>query len=92
MPYAFNKLGEPQKGVELLERLHAKEPSGIIYETLGYLYIEAGDTEKALVFNQSALEYDDEDPISLDNLAQTYYRLVGNKAKARANISKRRTN
>lgn len=82
------KLGEPQKGVELLERLHAKEPSGIIYETLGYLYIEAGDTEKALAFNQSALEYDDEDPISLDNLAQTYYRLVGNKAKAREYFEK----
>ena len=61
---------------------HAKDPSGMIYETLGYLYIEAGETEKALKYNQEALEYDDEDPITLDNLGQTYYRLTGDKAKA----------
>lgn len=77
------KMGEIQKGIELLERLHAKQPSGLVYETLGYLYVEAGETEKALAFNTEAYEYDDEDPITLDNLGQTYYRLVDNKAKAK---------
>ena len=42
------KMGELQKGIELLERQHAKQPSGLVYETLGYLYVEAGDYEKAL--------------------------------------------
>lgn len=29
------------------------------------------------------MAYDDEDPICLDNMGQTYYRLVGDKAKAK---------
>ena len=41
-------MGELQKGIDLLERQHAKQPSGLVYETLGYLYVEAGDYEKAL--------------------------------------------
>lgn len=77
------KMGEIEKGIELLERMHQKQPSGIIYETLGYLYVEAGDAEKALPFNLEAVEYDEEDPICLDNLAQTYYRIVGDKEKAK---------
>jgi len=76
------KLGDLPKAIAVLEGQHAKDPSGMIYETLGYLYVEAGETEKALQFNQAALEYDDEDPITLDNLGQTYYRMVGDKAKA----------
>ena len=28
------------------------------------------------------MDYDDEDPVALDNLAQTYYRLLGDKEKA----------
>ncbi len=82
------KMGELQKGVELLERQHQKEPSGILYQTLGYLYVELGDAEKALAFNQEAIAYDDEDPIMLDNLAQTYYRLLGDKATAREYFDK----
>lgn len=77
------KMGEIEKGIELLERLHQKQPSGIVYETLGYLYVEAGDFEKALAFNLEACEYDEEDPISLDNLGQTYYRLGNDKEKAK---------
>lgn len=82
------KMGEIQKGIELLEKQHEKQPSGLIYETLGYLYVEAGDYEKALAFNQEALEYDDEDPITLDNLGQTYYRLGNDKAKAKEYFEK----
>ena len=91
------KLGDLPKAIAVLEGQHAKDPSGMIYETLGYLYVEAGETEKALQFNQAALEYDDEDPITLDNLGQTYYRMVGDKAKAleyfqKAHQLKTRTN
>lgn len=76
------KMGEIDKGIELLERQHAREAAGLIFETLGYLYVEQGDVEKALRFNQEAMEYDDEDPITLDNLGQTYYRLLNDKEKA----------
>ena len=39
--------------------------------------------EKVLAFNKEALDYDDEDPIFLDNLAQTYYRCLGDKETAK---------
>ena len=45
------KMGELQKGIDILERQHAKQPSGLVYETLGYLYVEAGDYEKALALS-----------------------------------------
>ena len=77
------KLGETDKAIRILEAQHQKEPTGMIYQTLGYLYVEAGDPEKAIAFNQEALEYDDEDPITLDNLGQTYYRLIKDKEKAK---------
>ena len=76
------KMGELQKGLDLLERQHEKEHAGLVYQTLGYLYVEAGDLEKAKAFNQEALEYDEEDAIVLDNMAQTYYRLANDKVKA----------
>lgn len=82
------KMGEVQKGIELLERQHEKQPSGIVYETLGYLYVEAGETEKAIAFNTEAYEYDDEDSITLDNLGQAYYRLAGDKEKAKEYFEK----
>ena len=82
------KMGELQKGIELLERQHAKQPNGMVYETLGYLYIEAGEYEKALAFNKEAYEYDDEDPITLDNLGQTYYRLANDKEAAKPYFEK----
>lgn len=77
------KLGDLQKGIDVLEKQHAKQPCGLIYETLGCLYIETGEYEKALSFNEEALDYDDEDSIVLDNLAQTHYRLGKDKAKAK---------
>lgn len=76
------KLGALDKAVELLERVHQKSPCGETYGALGYLLIEQGDAEKALAFNQAALEYDDEDPVILDNIGQIYYRLMGDKEKA----------
>lgn len=82
------KMGESEKGIDLLERQHQKQPSGIVYETLGYLYVEAGNAEKALPYNLEAVEYDDEDPIVLDNLGQTYYRLLGDKVQAKEYFQK----
>ena len=70
------------KAIELMERVHQKSPSGNTYGALGYMYIEQGDVEKALEFNLKALEYDDEDAVTLDNLGQIYYRLLNDKEKA----------
>lgn len=44
--------------------------------------------QKALLFNKEAVDYDDEDAICLDNLAQTYYRCLGDKAAAKPYFDK----
>ena len=40
--------------------------------------------DKALAFLKEAVEYDEEDSICLDNLGQFYYRVLGDKAEAKA--------
>ena len=76
---ALWKLGRIEDAVRIYERLFQEAKSGATYGTLGFLYIALGDKtqdyEKALSFNQEAVEYDDEDAVTLDNLAQTYMRL-----------------
>ena len=76
------KLGHLPEAIQLLEASHKHAPCGSTYQTLGYLYVEAGNTEKGLPFNEEALEYDDEDPIVLDNMGQLYYRVIHDKDKA----------
>jgi len=84
------KQGRLDRALEYLQEVYRKGPSGTIYSTLGYLLIEKGDFEEALAFNQEAVAYDEEDPITLDNLGQTYYRLGGpeHREEARACFEK----
>lgn len=82
------KMGELEKGIKVLEGRHEKFPCGLVYDTLGYLYVLAGDFEKALAYNTQALEYDDEDPITLDNMGQTWYLLGNDKARAKEYFDK----
>ncbi len=82
------KMGDIEKAISTLESSHRQSPCSLTYQSLGFLYIEAGDADKALKYNQEALEYDDEDPIALDNLGQTYYRLLNDREKARPYFDK----
>ncbi len=82
------KLGELDKAVSTLEASHQKSPNSLTYQSLGFLYIETGDADKALKYNLEALDYDDEDPITLDNLGQVYYRLLDDKKTAREYFEK----
>ena len=122
------RLGDLDKAVAKLEELNRKGPSGLIYQTLGYLYCEQYDAgkkaaflaretersqqtapdlavlqaedeaektpltpedkweagrQKALKYNQEAVDYDDEDSICLDNLGQTWYRVMSDPEKAK---------
>ena len=121
-----SRLGELDKAVRKLEELYRKGPNGLVYQTLGYLYIEQYDAAKkaaflareteaqeqldpdqlpqaregaeegpgtlaeqweagkqrTLQFNLEAVDYDDEDPICLDNLGQTYYRVLEDREQA----------
>ncbi len=80
--------GHLDRAMEILidEFRHTK--NGTLYSIIGYLKIEQGDAEEAIRFNKEAIEYDDEDPVFLDNLGQTYYRLVGDKETAKIYFDK----
>ena len=126
------RLGELDKAIAKLEEMHRKGSKSLIYQTLGYLYVEKYDlakkpafaaeaenavspaeelpaetpagsgslsvpgqaelspeeawnagVQKALDYNLEAVDYDDEDPVCLDNLGQFYYRVLGDKEKAK---------
>ena len=76
------KLGNVDKALELMERNHQNRPCGNTFGALGYMYVDAGLIEKAQEFNAAALEYDDVDPVVLDNIAQMHYRLLSDKETA----------
>ena len=126
------RLGNLDKGIDTLEQQFHKTETGLLYQTLGYLYIEKYDAankpafdgtpvteevpeeaaeeaaaegeeneaaeEKALSpqeawdagvkktedFILKSLEYDDADPICLDNMGQFIYRVKGDKEGAKA--------
>ncbi|MCR4876989.1 MAG: hypothetical protein K5922_07445 [Clostridiales bacterium] len=121
------RLGDLDKAVRKMEELYRKGANGLIYQTLGYLYVEQFDAgrkaaflareteaqeqqdpalamleaadgeeqprtleekweagrQKTLKFNQDAVDYDDEDPVCLDNLGQAWYRVMNDRAEAR---------
>ena len=77
------KKGHLDHALEILENDFQKFKNGQMYSIIGYLKVEQGNAEEALAFNQAALEYDDSDPVYLDNMAQTYYRVVGDKETAK---------
>lgn len=77
------KKGHLDRAMEILEDEFRHIKSGSMYSIIGYLKIEQGDAEEALRFNKEALDYDDSDPVFLDNLGQTYYRLLADKQTAK---------
>ena len=82
------KLGDLDKAIATLEASHRKTPCTLTYQALGFLYIETGDAQKALAYNQEAMAYDDEDAVTLDNIGQIYYRLMNDKKEARQYFEK----
>jgi len=130
------RLGDIDKGISTLEQQFRKTETGLLYQTLGYLYVEkydaankpdfsepAEETEeasaeakadaeaegnqgaeeggkpeeqpvspreaweagvkKAEEFITASIEYDDEDPICLDNMGQFLYRVKGDRKGAK---------
>ena len=138
------RLGNVDKGIDVLEQQFRKTETGLLYQTLGYLYVDKYDRnhrpdfeamkaeaaqaaeseapaeedgepenpaeetlaeerapeeteapalspeeewnagiEKAEEFIRKSVEYDDEDPVCLDNLGEFLYRVRGDKAAAK---------
>ena len=70
------KEGNLQEGIEILEEiLESGYENTLIYQNLGILHNLSDNKQKALEFNQKAYEYNSDDNIICDNLADSYARL-----------------
>lgn len=75
------KQGKVDEAIQKLEELLITYENTNVYATLGFLYIEKGDYNKALEFNLRAKDFNSSNPIILDNLGSTYY-LLGDYSNA----------
>lgn len=67
--------GQSAKALAALEDLHENYRCAQVYQALGYAYIKTEQYDKALPYCLEALDYDDQDTVILDNLAQLYIAL-----------------
>lgn len=58
--------------IEMLEDVIDGFVDTTVYQSLGLMYILRGDADAALVFNKKAYEYNSDDLIIADNLAEAY--------------------
>lgn len=66
------KNGNLKTAVEMLEEVDAEFKTTSVYQDLGLLYVLSGDKEKALKYNTEAYEYNSDDLVICDNLAEAY--------------------
>lgn len=76
---AYWKAGNLDRAVKVFSRIYERAQTSTVRGSYGFLLIakgdETGDYDEALRFNIAAVEYDDEDPVLLDNLGQVLYRV-----------------
>ncbi|MEG2859567.1 MAG: tetratricopeptide repeat protein [Clostridia bacterium] len=81
------KLGNLDQAIALMQQVAQDGKNSMIYGSLGYMLIEkareTGDFAEAVAFNDEAYDYDEDDPVTLDNLGQLALA-QGDRAKARA--------
>lgn len=66
------KEGNIKEAIEMLEELSAEFKNTAVYQDLGLLYVLDGNKEKALSFNLEAYDYNSDDMVICDNLAEAY--------------------
>ena len=85
------KLGDLDRAIGAMREVMKNYKNSTVYGSLGYMLSEKGDKtgdySEAQRFNAEALDYDDEDAVVLDNVAQCYYRM-GDMAKAKQHFEK----
>ena len=69
------------QSIEMLEEVIDGYKNTAVYQDLGLMYILKGDRENAMRFNLEAYEFNSDDMVILDNLAETY-ALCGEIEKA----------
>ncbi len=75
------KEGRLDEAIEMLEEVTQEYVTSMTYQSLGLLYILKRDKEKALSFCLEAFNYNPDDNVIMDNLAEAY-ALCGDKEKA----------
>ncbi len=75
------KEGQLDDAIEMLEEVMESYVTSMVYQSLGLLYIVKKDKEKALPFCLEAYEYNSDDNVIMDNLAEAYV-LMGDKENA----------
>lgn len=79
------KMGQLDRGIELMKQASADGENSMIYGSLGYMLIEkareTGDFAEAEAFNRKAYEYDEDDAVVLDNMGQLNL-LMGKREEA----------
>ena len=83
--------GQLDRAIETIGRAAAHNMNGSIYGTLGMYWVDkarqTGEFGPALEFNRQAMDYDDEDASTLDNMAQLHEAMAdaeGDGERARA--------
>ena len=66
------KEGDIDTAIEMLEEVIAEFKNSAVYQDLGLLYVLKGDKEKALSFNLEAYDFNSDDNVIMDNLAEAY--------------------
>ncbi len=69
------KKGDLVGAIQLYEELHKQGENTVIYANLGFLYLLRDQAEDTLPFLQQAYEYNDTNPVIMDNLAECYIRM-----------------
>ncbi len=75
------KEGRLEEAIEMLEEVTQEYVTSLTYQSLGLLYILNRDREKALAYCLEAYEYNPDDNVIMDNLAEAY-ALCGETDKA----------
>jgi tetratricopeptide (TPR) repeat protein len=63
------------EAITMLEEIHEKMKTSVLYGSLGYMYIEQDKLDTALQYNLEAYDYNDTYTVILDNLGLTYIKL-----------------
>ena len=75
------KSGDLDTAIEMTEDAMVDFKTTNLYQNLGLMYVLKGDARRALDFNKEAYEYNPDDMIIMDNLAESY-ALYGDLEKA----------
>ena len=66
------KNGNLDNAIEMTEEVMVDYKTTNLYQNLGLLYVLRGDAKKAVEFNKEAYDYNSDDMIIMDNLAEAY--------------------